>query len=166
MGNFVSDVIVFFAVFVGLTLSVYAVYVEYNASVDESFEAVCDFSEKVSCSKVFLSDYGKILSLMGIIPKNSVLDLPNAFYGALFYISFAVVYCLLSLSDPLVQLLLLLLSTGSMCLSAYLSYCLSEILHEMCVLCTTTYFCNFALFLVTSKLNFSDNLDGKTKKKH
>lgn len=42
---------------VGVALSAYAVYVGTKLEEDENYEAVCDISEYVSCSKVFKSEY-------------------------------------------------------------------------------------------------------------
>lgn len=138
--------------FFGILLSTYAIYVEYYASIDENFEALCDFSEEVSCSKVFLSEYGKIFSKLGIVPKDSILDLPNAFYGLLFYLFYLIFYLFIRHS-PIGRITLLSMTVFSLAFSAYLAYILAEILHEMCVVCASTYVCNFLLFIGSARLN-------------
>ena len=70
----------------GLCLSCYALYVEFQKELDHDYTALCDISETVSCSKVFTSEQGKIWSYLGIIPKDSLLDQPNAAYGVVFYL--------------------------------------------------------------------------------
>lgn len=41
---------------IGLSLSTYAFYVETKAEGDKDYKAMCDISERMSCSKVFLSE--------------------------------------------------------------------------------------------------------------
>ena len=130
----------------GILLSTYACYVKNNSQNDSQFEATCDISESVSCSKVFNSEYGNIFSSIGILEKGSLLDLPNAVYGCLFYI----LIILLSIAmpdDQYTSFLLLILTSASMVLSAYLAYILSEVLQVICLVCFSTYACNLALFL-------------------
>lgn len=93
---------------VGLVLSAYAVYVEHSYQADPTnYSALvgspharlqrwpclvvlmvgvqCDLSKwlpNVSCSKVFSSEYGRILSYMGFVEKGSDFDQPNAVLGA------------------------------------------------------------------------------------
>ena len=47
---------VFFCL-VGLVLSGYALFVEHQKEKDETYTAMCDINEHVSCSKVFTSKY-------------------------------------------------------------------------------------------------------------
>ena len=44
-----------FFCFTGLVLSAYAYYVELKKSQDDSYTAMCDINEQISCSKVFTS---------------------------------------------------------------------------------------------------------------
>lgn len=146
------DKVVLIATVVGSLLSLYAVYVEYEASQNDSFEALCDISDEVSCSKVFTSEYGKIFSYLGIIPKDSIFDQPNALFGFVFYLAFLLLYLFLHHND-FGKLLLLSMGVASMILSAYLSYILAEVLKDLCVVCLSTYICNFSLFVCSSILN-------------
>lgn len=146
------DKVVLTATVVGSLLSVYAVYVEYEASQNDSFEALCDISDEVSCSKVFTSEYGKIFSYLGIVPKDSIFDQPNALFGFVFYLAFLLLYLFLHHND-FGKLILLGMGVASMILSAYLSYILAEVLHDLCVVCLSTYICNFSLFVCSSILN-------------
>lgn len=131
---------------IGLGLSIYALYVEHRASTDETYEAVCDISDQISCSKVFLSEYGKIFSYLGVVPKDSLLDLPNAFYGVIYYVLFGTVYSF-SRKTAIGQLVLQLLTTFSLVLCAYLGYLLAYVLKDKCLVCFGTYICNFILFI-------------------
>jgi len=69
----------------GLLLSIYAFYVEQQKEEDPMYVAACDISAKISCSRIFASEYGHFFSKIGIIPKDSVLDVPNALYACIFY---------------------------------------------------------------------------------
>lgn len=42
---------------VGMLLSAYAYYVEVSAESDHDYNAMCDISEHISCTKVFTSEY-------------------------------------------------------------------------------------------------------------
>lgn len=44
------------ACMIGTGLSVYSYYVETMLAEDSSYEAMCDISEQISCSKVFTSE--------------------------------------------------------------------------------------------------------------
>ena len=48
-----------FFCFLGIALSCYALYVEIKKEQDDSYVAMCDFNEKMSCTKVFSSKYDK-----------------------------------------------------------------------------------------------------------
>lgn len=133
-------------IYLGFLLSLYALYVEHKASHEEGFEAFCDISDEISCSKVFLSEYGKIFSFLGVVPKDSILDQPNALYGLGFYFIFGATYGLLR-DKEMSKVMMLGLSAASMVLSAYLSYILTDVLQDKCVVCFGTYVCNFALFI-------------------
>lgn len=141
-----SKSIIFSFLLLGFLLSIYALYVEYKALLDDSYEAFCDISAEISCSKVFLSEYGKVFSKLGIVPKDSLLDQPNALYGSIFYVIIGFFIFFFS-ENQVGKLIILGLSTLSMVLCAYLSYILTEILQDKCIICFSTYICNFAIFL-------------------
>lgn len=131
----------------GFCLSLYALHVERNAEEDIEYVAFCDISNRISCSKVFLSKYGKIFSHLGVIAEDSCLDFPNALFGAIFYLLLASIYSVSKLNKAfLVSNVLLLLAVTSMVLSAYLSYILAFVLQDVCVICYSTYICNVLLF--------------------
>ena len=158
----IADKITIVSIFFGIILSGYAIYVEYQASMNEEFEALCDFSEQVSCSKVFLSEYGKIFSKLGLVPKDSALDLPNACFGLLFYLFYFLIYSF-SRVVPYSNLLLLSMSVFSLVFSAYLAWILATVLHEFCVVCTSTYACNFGLFVASAMSSKkSEKITGST----
>lgn len=41
---------------IGLGLSIYAYIVELSAEMDKNYEAMCDISEHMSCTKAFTSE--------------------------------------------------------------------------------------------------------------
>lgn len=45
------------ACMIGTGLSLYSYYVETKLAEDSSYEAMCDISEQISCSKVFTSEW-------------------------------------------------------------------------------------------------------------
>lgn len=65
----------------GLCVSLYALYLDFKVAENPDYTAACDLSETVSCTDVVTSEYGHLFSAVGIIPKNSFLDQPNAAYG-------------------------------------------------------------------------------------
>ena len=70
----------------GLLLSFYALYVEHQAVAMPGYKAACDIeSLGVSCSKVFKSKYGRMMSYFGVVPNGHALDQPNAVLGIAFY---------------------------------------------------------------------------------
>ncbi len=141
-------------VWLGLVLSVYAIYVEYMTHHADQYKALCDISETVSCSKAFLSEYGKFFSYVGLVRENSILDVSNATYGMLFYIIYASVLSISGLSYT-GRVVLLILSVLSMAMSAALSYILAVIMRDKCVICFLTYACNFGLFVCASLKQYS-----------
>jgi|LauGreSuBDMM15SN_2_FD.fasta_scaffold26770_2 vitamin-K-epoxide reductase (warfarin-sensitive) len=129
----------------GMALSLYALHVEHESSQDSSFRSLCDFSPEVSCSKVFQSEYGKIWSKLGLIPKDSVLDQPNALYGFVFY-------CIIATTtffkkNAIASHVALFFGAASVLLSAYLGYILAFVMKHFCALCVSTYVCNGGIFI-------------------
>lgn len=108
---------------------------------DSEYVAMCDMAEKVSCSSVITSEYSKLFSHIGLIPKDSFLDVPNANYGIVFYFVVLVLY-VFSSKIPYAKTLILLASVASAVLSVVLLYVMVYILDDICVVCVTTHICN------------------------
>lgn len=120
-------------VIIGFWLSFYAYYVEKKLA-NKNYKPVCDISKEISCSRAFLSRYGKLLGKS------------NSFFGMFFY---PVVYILFSLNFfSFVFLLSMLSALGSIYL-AYLSYIK---LRTFCLICTSIYLINFLLLFFSYKL--------------
>lgn len=137
----------------GTIVALYGYYVELRAASGNDYVAMCDISPEISCSKVVKSEYGKVFSHLKIVPKDSLLDQPNALYGAVFYICFGLLYYFWG-KNAQVQLILLGLTVSSMLLSVYLAYILTEVLKLKCIICYSIYLCNFVLFVIFAKLAF------------
>ncbi|XP_035780285.1 vitamin K epoxide reductase complex subunit 1-like [Anopheles albimanus] len=136
---------------VGFLLSLYTSYVEVRAEQDRSYRAMCDISERISCTKVFTSSYGRGFGIIGkLFGPSSPLNVPNGFYGIFFYF----VVAGLSFSDNVrvarLNSYLILLANG---LSLYLAYLLYFVLEDLCLVCVSTYAINLiSLILALQKI--------------
>lgn len=140
------DIITMSFVVFGLAISFYAIMVEYKAKLDSEYVALCDLSPSVSCSKVLTSEYSRLFSHLGLVPKDSPLNQPNTVYGILYYVAFGVSYSQFR-AYSWGKLLLLALAATSLTLCAYLAYILTVILADVCIVCYLTYLCNIVLFI-------------------
>ena len=118
---------------IGIAISIYAYSTEIKLRKDKKFKALCDISDKISCSKAFMSDYSKLFgisnALMGIF-----------FYLIIMFISFFLM--------RVVFYLAILSVIGSLYL-AYISYIK---LKTFCLVCTLVYIINI-LILIFSYIN-------------
>ncbi|CAL8276790.1 unnamed protein product [Arctogadus glacialis] len=133
----------------GIVLSLYAFHVEREKARDESYQAICDVSTSISCSKVFTSRWGRGFGLLGsIFGNDSALNQPNSVYGICFY----AFQLLLGMTvSAMAALILMTTSILSVMGSMYLGYILYFVLEDFCVICVTTYVLNFILFLLNYK---------------
>lgn len=144
----------------GILVSLYALQVEIYKSRDKNYSAYCDIGP-FSCSKVFMSRYGKGFGLM---PDDSMFNLPNSIYGLIFFI---------------IQLLLLLFRNNAVSLqlkiflsilanigSVYLASILYYELKDFCLVCFSLYLVNaFLLFFNYKHYQYYKFLRGLNKKK-
>ncbi|KAL1526760.1 hypothetical protein AB1Y20_015456 [Prymnesium parvum] len=128
----------------GLVIALYACNVEAHMD-DEDYEAMCDLSASFSCTEVFKSAYGHILSHWGILPKEHPLDLSLALIGVLLYSAY---FLAASLWDyiPFRKSLFLTVATAGALFSCYLLYVLKFILGDFCIVCTGFHCVNFSMF--------------------
>ncbi|KAK9883856.1 hypothetical protein WA026_002054 [Henosepilachna vigintioctopunctata] len=130
---------------VGLVLSIYGYYVEFKLEQEEDYTALCDINEHVSCTKVFKSTYAKGF---GISSEESIFNVPNSLYGIPFYSLLAV----LSYSSSLtINKILISNVTVANCLTPYLAYLLTFVLHDVCIVCISIYIVNALLLLMAFK---------------
>lgn len=113
----------------GLLLSIYALHTEYRLRKNRGYKPVCDISKDFSCSKAFLSEYGK---LGGI--SNSL--------GGIFYYS---AILLLQIFAPNFILPLTLVGFLGSIVLAYLSIVK---LRTFCLVCNAIYIINTLLFVL------------------
>ncbi len=114
---------------IGLLLSIYAVHVEKSKERIKNYKPICDVSNKISCTKVFSSEYSHILGI-----KNSIL-------GIFFYASI-IILSILNLNWIILSLLIL--AVLSSILLAYLQYKLKL----FCIICISVYIINFLLLIL------------------
>nr|ABF18247.1 vitamin K epoxide reductase complex subunit 1 [Aedes aegypti] len=136
--------------FAGFLLSLYTSYVEIRAERDHSYEAMCDISERISCTKVFTSPYGRGFGLVGpLLGEDSPLNIPNGFFGIFYY--FLVAGLSFSNSIRLTRPTTYLIGLSNL-MSIYLAYLLYFVLEDLCIVCVSTYAVNLvSLILVVQK---------------
>ncbi|XP_011668383.1 vitamin K epoxide reductase complex subunit 1-like [Strongylocentrotus purpuratus] len=130
----------------GILLSFYALYVELSKEHNPDFQAMCDLSGTISCSKVFTSKYGKGFGIIGqILGEDNILNQPNSIYGIIFFCLQIALAMVFSYSA---SILLLLTSVVSVIGCFYLAYILMFVLEDACLVCISTYVVNAALFFI------------------
>lgn len=140
----------------GLSLSIYANYVGKIKKSSNDYEAFCDISESISCSKIFTSEYGTGFGFLHhIFGKDSSLNVSNSVFGIIYY-------CLqivgILQNNIVLNRVILSLSIISVMMCFYLGYILAYVLHDFCVVCVTTYIINFCLLM----LNLYQNQQSKS----
>ena len=151
--------------FVGLLVAAYALYVEHKhdeaAAAGLAYTAACDFGPHASCSTALTSKYGKVLSLWGLVPKGSALDVPNAALGSVFYALVLLFPYWRPAAGAAAPSLLLAGSVASLAFSLYLAYVLRFILHDFCIVCFSAYVVNTAVFAAAVSLFRAAGADAK-----
>lgn len=118
----------------GFLLSAYAFSVEQSLKKDQKFKAVCDLSERMSCTRAFTSKYGKIFGIS------------NSLFGIIFYATiFVLAY--FGLSNFSFYLIV-----ASAIATIYLIYALFFKVKTFCSVCFAIYLLNFSL-LAASLVN-------------
>ena len=116
----------------GLTVCLYAFFVEKKIAQDRNYKPVCEISDKISCVKVMKSSYSKLFFIS------------NALIGAGFYalmILLAICSCL-----TLIQYF----SFAALCASIGLGYILYAKIQSACPVCISIYGINFLLFVFSN----------------
>lgn len=112
---------------VGLAISAYGIMVERKLQQDAQYKAACDISDAISCTRPFLSPYGKMLGIS------------NIWASALYYCAIIVV-ALLNLST-----LTFILACAGVAASIVFAYILYFKVRSLCLICTSLYLVNIAL---------------------
>ncbi|PIK42708.1 hypothetical protein BSL78_20432 [Apostichopus japonicus] len=146
LASFVQVYSGFLLCIIGIVLSLYAFHVETKKETDQEYTALCDISDRISCSKVFTSKYGRGFGLVTpILGEQSFLNVPNSIYGLIFY-SLQMYLCTVHTKNgTLFQLLTSVISLGG---CAYLAFILYFVLEDACIVCISTYIVNILLFLI------------------
>lgn len=119
----------FVLIFLGLIASFYALSVNLRMKNDKKYKPLCDLNNKISCSKAFKSDKGRIFGL------------PNPVYGIIFY-SF-IVFLHTSGMFLIVKVAIII----SVIASFYLAYVLFFRIRTICVVCISIYAINVLLLI-------------------
>lgn len=115
----------------GLAVCLYGLYIEHKVLADHRYKAVCDISDKASCTKTFLSPWSKLLGVS------------NTYVGIAFYVGMIVL-------GLLGQPQLALLGAVVACLaSMFLAYILYAKVQTFCLLCSSIYLINIVLLVIT-----------------
>ncbi|CAH1802308.1 unnamed protein product [Owenia fusiformis] len=127
----------------GIILSIYAYYVEFNKERDPMFRAMCDYNGYVSCSKVFTSRWGRGFGLLEyVVDKDHWLNQPNSIFGLTFYVFQIMLGENHTVSGSIVQLVFSCIANLG---SIYLGCILYFILQDFCIICVSTYIVNATL---------------------
>ncbi|KAM4637299.1 vitamin K epoxide reductase complex subunit 1-like [Amazona ochrocephala] len=127
----------------GAALSLYALHVERAHARDPAYRARCDLAEAVSCTRVFASRWGRGLGLVEpLLGRDSAANVPNGAIGVVFYL-------LQGLLGPVrgrgAAAVLLASSVASAAASLWLAAILALVLHDLCLVCISTYGLNLLL---------------------
>lgn len=133
---------------IGLGLSGYTLYVQEEMSKNpETYKALCDIDEEISCTKVFNTTYAKGFGLVDkVLPADHWANQSNAVYGLAGYGFLLLLSLLRFLFLARFQLLLVFLIN---CFSVYLGYLLVFVIETVCILCYSCYAVNFLLLLAS-----------------
>ncbi|XP_005100682.1 vitamin K epoxide reductase complex subunit 1 [Aplysia californica] len=139
--------------FIGLCISLFALYVEVIKEKNPDYVALCDVNSYMTCSRVLTSRYAKGFGLVEKIFSNtSIVNQPNTVFGLAFYTFQASLATRSSVPSALG------LTVGSAFAnvgSIYLGYILAFVLKDFCIVCVSTYVVNF-LLLVASALKLKE----------
>jgi vitamin-K-epoxide reductase (warfarin-sensitive) len=112
---------------VGLIISVYGIFVERKIQQDALYKPACDISDRISCSKAFLSPYGKMLGIS------------NIWASALYYL------LILAVAAMNYATIAMLISGAGILATCYFAYILYFKVQSLCPICTSLYATNIAL---------------------
>jgi uncharacterized membrane protein len=124
----------------GLVITLYAVYVE---KYDNSFGNVCNGN---SYTNILRSPYARLTKKIFNLPKNSPFNLPNTYYGLIFYSAIILYSHYPFTMVPYRQQLLFGASVASLLISILLGCILYFKLKQPCYICISTYVVNMIIF--------------------
>jgi len=109
-----------------------------------AYTPFCDFAWWAKCSKVLMSPYGRVLQYSGLVSKEGPLDVPNPILGVGFYCCHLFYPALRAIRFPCLPFLGFATTVFVCAFSCWLGYTLFFVLNDFCVVCVSTYVCNFA----------------------
>jgi len=132
---------------VGILISLYAWYVEWNLETNPMYQPSCNGWFGGSCSKVFQSPYAHIASHWGLLPSGHPLDLSLALTGIILYSAY-----LFAITIPfhffMREEIFLTVAVAGGIFSCYLLYVIKYILNDFCIVCTSFHVCNFIMLVL------------------
>lgn len=141
----IDSIILLFGM-LGLLASLYAIHVERKARKEGPGKAACDINNRMSCSSVLTSKYAKMTGLVFSLKENHPLNVPNTYFGVLFYLAIIIYPMFPFTMIPFREVLLFGATLFSVCFSFLLAYILYFKLNDFCIVCVTTYIINAVLF--------------------
>lgn len=114
---------------IGLLISIYGIMVERKLQQDAQYKAACDISDTISCTRPFLSPYGKMLGIS------------NIWASAGYYI---MIIAAVLADQP--QLVMFITASGLLVTIGF-AYILYFKVKSLCLICTSLYIVNIALFV-------------------
>lgn len=114
----------------GFLISLYSYYIERALKRDSSYRPVCDLSDRISCSKPILSQYGHLLGIENAIP------------GMLYYLMIVI---LAFIHAPIVFFALTVMAG---IVTLYLAWALYFKIRAWCPLCLAIYLINILLLIL------------------
>jgi len=133
---------------VATLVSLYALYIEYRVHQDSDYDAFCDISPSISCSKVLTSEWSYLF-----------FGVPNPVFGLLYYagIFFFLKY--------IPNAMLVFFCVLSVIFSSLLIYVLAVILKDFCLVCAAIHVVNFSQIIAHIALQDPPYGKGQSGKK-
>ena len=119
---------------IGLALCFYILWVEHKTKKDPNYKAACDISNRASCTRTFLSSYGKTFGIS------------NGILGMAFYISIFVMVLLNKNS------MAFYIAIAGLAFSLRFAYLLYFRLKNFCLVCTIIYIVNILIAFFAWKM--------------
>lgn len=131
---------------IGIIVCLYAIYIDKVSKKEKNYVAFCDINNYMSCSVVLKSPYSRLTKLCFGLNENSLFNVPNTYYGLLFYIAITIYPIYPFTLIPFRELMFFGASFTSLLLCCALAYILYFKLHNFCAICVATYFINMFIF--------------------
>ena len=117
----------------------------------------------LNCSQVFSLPEGRLLSYFGIVPNESLLDVPNAFLGLCYYTVILLAEQFLT-ETHLVKIMTVVVNSAAMTSSVCLATKLIHLGELSLLCCWTTHLLNFLLIFYYSRLLLKSTSGDKKSK--